>query len=94
MQKLQQYAKAIVALVGAVLTAGAFTLPDEVQPWVGLGMAILTAIATYGVKNGADTTVGKDEPPADVDEPTAGDDALVPGDGLGDNGQPKHAANS
>ncbi|UXZ57102.1 hypothetical protein [Curtobacterium sp. Arg-1] len=93
MQKLQQYAKAIVALVGSILTAGAFTLPDEVQPWVGLGMAVLTAIATYGVKNGAHTTVGKDEPPASADEPGSGD-ALVPGDGIGDDGQPKHAANS
>lgn len=50
-EKVQQYAKAIVSLVGAVLTAGAFTLPDEVQPWVGLGMAVLTAVATYAVPN-------------------------------------------
>jgi hypothetical protein len=48
---IQQYAKAIVSLVGAILTAGAFTLPDEAQPWVGLGLAILTAIATYVVPN-------------------------------------------
>lgn len=50
-EKVQQYAKAIVSLVGAVLTAGAFTLPDEVQPWVGLVMAVLTAVATYAVPN-------------------------------------------
>lgn len=49
--KVQQYAKAIVSLVGAILTAGAFTLPDDAQPWVGLGMAVLTAIATYAVPN-------------------------------------------
>jgi hypothetical protein len=48
---IQQYAKAIVALVGAILTAGAFALPDEAQPWVGLGLAILTAIATYRIPN-------------------------------------------
>lgn len=50
-EKVQQYAKAIVSLVGAVLTAGAFTLPDEVQLWVGLVMAVLTAVATYAVPN-------------------------------------------
>lgn len=50
-EKLQQYAKAIVSLVGAILTAGAFTLPDEAQPWVGLGLAVLTAVATYAVPN-------------------------------------------
>lgn len=49
--KLQQYAKAIVTLVGAVLTAGVFVLPDEAQPWVGLVMAVLTAIATYATPN-------------------------------------------
>ena len=48
---VQQYAKGIVALVGSVLTAGVFTLPDEVQPWVGLGMAVLTAAGTYAVPN-------------------------------------------
>lgn len=74
--KIQQYAKAIVSLVGAILTAGAFTLPDEAQPWVGLGMAVLTAIATYAVPNKADTT------------PSA-NDVLVKGDGLGG---PDHAA--
>lgn len=69
--KLQQYAKAIVSLVGAILTAGAFTLPDDVQPWVGLGMAVLTAIATYAVPN---------TKPA----PTLGaGDVLTPNDGLG-----------
>lgn len=59
--KVQQYAKAIVSLVGAILTAGAFTLPDEAQPWVGLGLAILTAVATYAVPNKPAVTT----PPAD-----------------------------
>ncbi|MBT1675998.1 hypothetical protein [Curtobacterium aurantiacum] len=48
---VQRYAKALVALVGSVLTAGVFTLPDEAQPWVGLGMAVLTTVATYAVPN-------------------------------------------
>lgn len=48
---IQQYAKAIVTLVGAVFTAGAFTLPEEAQPWVGLSLAVLTAIATYATPN-------------------------------------------
>jgi hypothetical protein len=56
--KVQQYAKAIVSLVGAILTAGAFTLPDEAQPWVGLGLAILTAVATYAVPNTAPAADG------------------------------------
>lgn len=69
-EKLQQYAKAIVSLVGAILTAGAFTLPDEAQPWVGLGLAVLTAVATYAVPNKT--------------EPVATDsDVLAAGDGLG-----------
>lgn len=71
-EKLQQYAKAIVSLVGAILTAGAFTLPDEAQPWVGLGLAVLTAVATYAVPN-------KQVVPTMTDN-----DALVPGDGLND----------
>lgn len=58
MDIIQKYAKAIVALVGSVLTAGVFVLPDEIQPWVGLGMAVLTTVATYQVKNtGAATDV-------------------------------------
>jgi hypothetical protein len=73
---VQQYAKGIVALVGSVLTAGVFVLPDDVQPWVGLGMAALTAVATYRVPN---------RKPAD-EETTAGyPDALKsePEDALG-----------
>jgi hypothetical protein len=49
--KVQECAKGVVAIVGAVLTAGVFVLPDDVQPWVGLGMAALTGIATYQVRN-------------------------------------------
>jgi hypothetical protein len=49
--KVQECAKGITAIVGAVLTAGVFVLPDDIQPWVGLGMAALTGIATYRVPN-------------------------------------------
>lgn len=48
---VQQYAKTIAALIGSVLTAGVVTLPNDVAPWVGLGTAVLTAIATYAVPN-------------------------------------------
>ncbi|WIA98023.1 hypothetical protein [Curtobacterium sp. MCBA15_004] len=48
---VQRYAKAITALVGAVLTAGVVVLPDDVQLWVGLGMAVLTTVGTYAVPN-------------------------------------------
>lgn len=85
-EKLQQYAKAIVSLVGAVLTAGAFTLPDEAQPWVGLALAVLTAIATYAVPNGGpagDTADAMGEASADVLPTVEADDVLTPGDGLG-----------
>ncbi|WIA95792.1 hypothetical protein [Curtobacterium sp. MCBA15_004] len=51
MDTIQKYAKAIVALIGSVLTAGVFVLPVEAQPWVGLGLAVLTAAATYQVPN-------------------------------------------
>lgn len=78
---IQQYAKAIVSLVGAVLTAGAFTLPDEAQPWVGLALAVLTAIATYVVPNAPTVSqaaavreadakhIGEVSPPQIIDQP-------------------------
>lgn len=72
---VQRYAKAIVALAGSVLTAGVFTLPDEVQPYVGLGMAVLTTIATYATPNAtpADEPTTAGYPDALKSEP---DDAL------------------
>lgn len=76
MDTIQKYAKAIVALVGSVLTAGVFVLPDEVQPWVALVLAVLTTVATYQVPNkGAPT-----DALVQGDGLAAGDDA------------PKHAA--
>ena len=59
-----------------------------------VGGFVLGFVTAWLPRNGSTTTTrSSDEPPADVDEPTTGD-ALVPGDGLGDDGQPKHAANS
>lgn len=73
---VQRYSKGIAATVGALLTSGAFVLPDNVAPWVSLGMAALTAVATVAVP----TTAGRQE------ETTAGyPDALKtePDDALG-----------
>jgi len=54
---VQRYSKGIAATVGALLTSGAFVLPDNVAPWVSLGMAALTAVATVAVP----TTAGRQE---------------------------------
>ena len=46
-------AKAYAALIGSVLTALAATLPDDptTQRWLGIAVAILTAVATFAVPN-------------------------------------------
>lgn len=46
-------AKAYAALVGAVLTVLATTLPDDptTQKWLGLVLALCTAVATFTVPN-------------------------------------------
>lgn len=54
---VQRYSKGIAATVGALLTSGAFVLPDNIAPWVSLGMAALTAVATVAVP----TTAGRQE---------------------------------
>ncbi|WP_284761603.1 hypothetical protein [Curtobacterium sp. MEB011] len=76
---IQKYAKALVALLGALLTAGTTLIPAEWAPYLSLVLAIATAIATMQVPN------------TDPTKPGDGD-VLVAGDGLGDDGQPKHAA--
>lgn len=58
-RKIQESAKAIVALVGAVLAAGVFVLPEDAQVWVGLAVAILTAVSTYAVPNADPARPGK-----------------------------------
>jgi hypothetical protein len=78
---VQRYAKAITAGVGAVLTSGAVVLPDNIAPWVALGMAALTGIATATVRNRPPTDSSSDDvtsagyPDADKWEPP---DALGP----------------
>lgn len=52
-ETVKRYAKGITATVGALLTSGAVVLPDNVAPWVALGMAALTAIATTAIPNAA-----------------------------------------
>lgn len=56
-QKISQYAKFVVAIVGAVATAGAGLIPEDWAQWVSFALAILTAVAVYQVPNaGTDET--------------------------------------
>lgn len=50
---MQRYAKAVVALVGAVTTWAATYFPDndDVQTWLGLAAALVTVLLTYPVPN-------------------------------------------
>jgi phage tail protein X len=50
-QKISQYAKFIVAIVGAVATAGAGFIPADWGQWISFGLAIVTAAAVYRVPN-------------------------------------------
>lgn len=76
LDNIQKYAKAIVAFVGAFLTAGSTFIPAEWSPWVSLALALLTTVATFQVPNRGVSVPGKG-------------DALVAGDGLGG---PEHSA--
>jgi hypothetical protein len=49
--KIQQYAKFIVAVVGAALTAFSQFIPMEYSEWVTAGLAFLTAISVLAVPN-------------------------------------------
>lgn len=55
MIQIQKYAKAIVAFVGAFLTAGSTFIPAEWAPWVSLVLALLTTVATFQVPNKGNT---------------------------------------
>lgn len=59
-RKLFEYAKAIAALLGAVLTSVIVTLP-EVPLWLAIVSAAVTAVAVYVVPNAVpeDDTTGK-----------------------------------
>lgn len=57
--QVQHYAKLIVAAVGSILTAvsglsadlGITIIPDGWNPYITLGLAVLTSIATWAVPN-------------------------------------------
>ena len=50
-QKISQYAKFIVAIVGSIATAGAGFIPADWGQWISFGLAIVTAAAVYRVPN-------------------------------------------
>lgn len=49
--KIQQYAKFIVAVVGAALTSFSQFLPVEYVDWITAGLAFLTAVSVLVVPN-------------------------------------------
>jgi len=50
MKNILQYAKTIAALVGAVFTSVAATIPDA-PLWVTITIAVATAIAVFAIPN-------------------------------------------
>ena len=48
---IQQYAKFIVAVVGAALTSFSQFIPVEYADWITAGLAFLTAISVLAVPN-------------------------------------------
>lgn len=51
MMKIKEAAKMLAALIGAVVTSLAALIPADWNVWVGLVLAVLTAIATYSIPN-------------------------------------------
>lgn len=49
--QIQQYAKFIVAVVGAALTSFSQFIPVEYVDWITAGLAFLTAISVLAVPN-------------------------------------------
>lgn len=51
--KIQEWAKAVVALVGAAMTAvaGIVPIPDDISVPVQIALAVLTAFATWAIPN-------------------------------------------
>lgn len=49
--QIQQYAKFIVAIVGAALTSFSQFIPVEYVDWITAGLAFLTAISVLAVPN-------------------------------------------
>ena len=50
-QKIKEAAKMVAALVGAIATAGSTLVPADWSPWLGLILAVATAVAVYAVPN-------------------------------------------
>lgn len=53
LDKIQAYAKFLVAIIGAVLTSASTLFPDNtvVKDWGPLVLSLVTAIAVYRVPN-------------------------------------------
>jgi len=49
--QIQQYAKFIVAIVGAALTSFSQFIPVEYVDWITAGLAFLTAVSVLAVPN-------------------------------------------
>lgn len=52
--KFAETLKAWAALAGSILTALSATtdvLPEKARPWVAIGLAVCTAVATWAVPN-------------------------------------------
>lgn len=49
--KAQSIAKFLVALIGAGVTYGTTFIPADWGNWLGLALALLTAVAVYQVPN-------------------------------------------
>ena len=50
-QKIKEAAKMVAALVGAIATAGSTLVPADWSPWLGLILAVATAVAVYRIPN-------------------------------------------
>ena len=51
MRRALEYAKAIAALIGSILTALLGILPAAEYKWLSIASAIATAVATYAIPN-------------------------------------------
>lgn len=50
-QKIQEYAKFIVVLLGVVVSTGTSLIPAEWAPYLTLAVGLLTAVSVYAVPN-------------------------------------------
>lgn len=69
MRKVLEYAKAIAALVGSVVTSLLAILPPDQYKWLAIVGIIATVVATYRIPN----TISEDAPGKhEADSPTVG----------------------